>query len=57
MLVNCSGLERGKNIAGQKFLAQVLDNNFAGAGLVRLFNDCLEVVALAHIGNHGDHVV
>ena len=22
MLVNCSGLERGKNIAGQKFLAQ-----------------------------------
>ena len=57
MFVHRARLQRGENISGQKFLAQVFHHHLAGAGLVGLFDDGFDVVSLAHIAHHGDHIV
>ena len=57
VLVDRSCLERGEHVAGQKLFAQVLDNDFAGAGGIGLLHHGLDVVALSHIADHGDDVI
>ena len=57
MLVHCTCLQRRKHVSGQKLLAHVFDDHLAGAGLVSFFDDGFDVVSLAHVSDHGDHVV
>ena len=55
MLVNRAGLERREYVPGQEFLAQILDDHFASARLVGLFDHCINIVTLANVTHHGDH--
>ena len=55
VFVDGSGAQRGPDVAGDEFLAQVFDVGGAGAGgesfLVRGF----QIFLLAEIADHGDH--
>ena len=57
MLVDGARLQRGENIAGEKFFAQVFDYDFARAGGIGFVDHGFEIVSLAHVANHGDDVV
>ena len=57
MLVHCARLERGKNITRQEFFAQVFDHNLTRSGFVGFLHDNFNVVALADVAHHCDHIV
>ena len=57
MLVHRARLDRREDVVGQELLPQVFDDDLARAGLVRLLDDCVDVVALANVGHEGDDVV
>src|SRR3954452_14934721 len=57
VLINRARFEGREDVSRQELLAQVLDNDLAGPGLIRLIDDRLDVIALSHIADHGDHVV
>src|SRR5947208_550287 len=56
VLVDGPGAQSGKDIAAQKLVAQVDNTHLGSAGLMGLFYDGVDVIALADIGDHGDHV-
>ena len=51
VLVHRARLHRRKDVVGQELLPQILDDDFRGAGLVRLLHDGVDVVALAYVGD------
>src|ERR1700751_526639 len=57
VLVNRARFQAGKDVSCQELFAQVLDYNFAGAGFVSFLDHRIEIISLADIGNHRDHVV
>ena len=57
VFVHRARFQRGPDVAGQELFAQILDNHLAGSGFVGLVDDGLDVVSLAHVGDHGDHFV
>src|SRR4051794_6755822 len=56
VLVDGAGAQGREDVAGEELLAQVLDEHFAGAGLLRLLGDGVHVVALADVADDGDDV-
>src|SRR5436305_15278528 len=57
MLVHGTRLQRGENVAGEEFLTQVFDYDFAGASLVRLLDNGLNIVSLTNVCDHRDDVI
>ena len=57
MLVNCSCLKCRKNVFRQKLFPQVFDYDLAGARLMRFAHHRLNVIALANVGHHSNHIV
>src|SRR5207248_8803273 len=49
--------QRGKNILGEKFFAEVLDDDLARAGVVGLLDHSFEIIALSDVADHGNDVV
>ena len=45
-----------EDVVAQEFIAQVFHDHFCRAGLMGFFHHGVNVLALAHVGNHGDHV-
>src|SRR5437660_10656282 len=56
MLIDGPGAQSGKDIAAQELVAQVDNAHLGSAGLMGLFYDGVDVIALANIGDHGNHV-
>src|SRR5262249_29165051 len=46
-----------KYVLREKFLAQVFDHNLARSGFVRLFDDGIEIIALADVADERDDVI
>ena len=57
MFVHGARFQRGKDVSGKKFFAQIFDDDLAGASRVRLLHDCFDIVTLADVADHGDDVV
>src|SRR5437867_3263921 len=57
VLVDRAGHDGGKDVLGEELLAHVLDHDLRRSGRVGLLDNGLDVVTLAHITDHGDHVV
>ena len=57
VLVDCASFECRKNVSCKEFLTQIFNYNLAGAGLVSLLDHRLNVVSLADVAYHGDHIV
>ena len=49
VLVDGACLQRGKHVSGQKLFAHILDDDFAGAGLVCFLDDRFDVIPLANV--------
>ena len=56
VLVNRARLNGRKDVVGQKLLPQIFDDDFDSARRVGFLHDCIDVVALANVGNEGNHV-
>ena len=57
VLVDSASFECRKNVSCKEFLTQIFNYNLAGAGLVSLLDHRLNVVSLADVAYHGDHIV
>src|SRR5581483_3852531 len=57
VFVNRACPKRRKHIVDQKRFPQVFDDDFAGARRISLVDDRLQIVALAYVADHGDHVM
>ena len=56
MLVDRAGAQRGPDVAGDEFFAQIFDEGLAGAGGERFLVGGLQVFALAEVADHGDYL-
>jgi hypothetical protein len=56
VLVDGAGADGGKYVVAEKLFAQVEDDGLLRAGRIGFGHDCVQIVALAHVGDHGDHV-
>ena len=57
VFVHGARLQRTKHVFSQEFLAEILYNHFAGPSGICFFNHGFEVISLADVANHGDHIV
>src|SRR5262249_39183041 len=57
VLVHRARLDRRENVVRQELLPQVVDDDLARAGLIRLLDNRVEVVSLADVRHIGDDVV
>jgi hypothetical protein len=56
VLIFRSGPQSRENVVAQKLFTQVFYNHLGRAGLMRLLNYTINVLALADIGDHGNHL-
>ena len=55
MFVHGSGAQRGPDVTGDEFLAQIFDVGGAGAGGQSFFSRRFQIFLLAEVADHGDH--
>ncbi len=56
MLIDCAGAYRRIHIVAYELVAQVEHHRLFGAGGIGFSHHCVQVFALAYIGNHGDYI-
>ena len=56
VLIDCAGTYRRIHVVAHELIAQVEHHRLLGAGGIGFIHHCVQVFALAHIGNHGNYI-